>query len=104
MGLLEYCCEPRDCGRLKNRVGIHAKKQIAAGKPGRGVCCRGLAATRPMANHHIHQTKRTSPLRDGTRVVGRAVIDDNNFDRPLGLSMQRRDRATEPGAAVENRI
>ena len=95
--------EPRDRGRLENRVGIHGQKQIAAGKPGRGVDCRAAAATRAVADDHVHQAQRASPLRDSARFVGRAVIDDNDFDRPQGLPVQRRDRGVEPGAAVERR-
>ena len=85
--------EPRDGSRLENRVGIHGQKQIAAGKPGRGIDCRAAAAARAMADDHVHQAQRASPLCDRARFVGRAVIDDNDFDRPQGLSVQRGDRA-----------
>ena len=95
--------EPRDRRRLENRVRIHGQKQIAAGKPGRGVDRRAAAAARAMADDHVHQAQRASPLRDGARFVGRAVIDDDDFDRPQGLPVQRGDRGVEPGAAVECR-
>ena len=102
-GSLNAAASRCDRGRLENRVGIHGQKQIAAGKPGRGVDCRAAAAARAMADDHVHQAQRSRPLRDGARFVGRAVIDDDDFDRPQGLSVQRRDRGIEPGAAVERR-
>ena len=37
-----------------------------------------------MADDHVHQAERTRPLRDSTRFVGRAVIHDNDFERPQG--------------------
>ncbi len=103
MDLAECGREPRDSGRLEHRVRIHGQKQIAAGKPGRSVYCRAAPAPRAMTNNHVDQSQRPSPLRDSARLVDRAVIHDDDFDRPQGLPVQRRDRGAEPGAAVESR-
>ena len=95
--------KPRHRRRIEHRVRIHGQKQIAAGKSGRGVDCRAAAAARAMADDHVDQALRAGPLRDGARFVGRAVIDDDDFDRPQGLPLQRHDRGVKPGAAVEGR-
>src|SRR6266436_350011 len=101
--IAEYGREPRDSGRLENRVRIHSQEQIAAGKPGRRVYCCTAAAARAMADDHVHHAQCASSLRDRACIIGRAVIHDDDFDRPRGLSLQRRDRGREPGAAVERR-
>jgi hypothetical protein len=54
-----------------------------------------------MADDHVDQTQRASPLRDGARFVGRAVIHDNDFDQPQSLSVQRRDRGGESGTTLK---
>src|SRR5262245_60432877 len=95
--------EPRDGGRLENRVGVHGQEQVPAGKPRGSVDCRTAAAARAMADDHVHQAARAGPLRHGPRPVRRAVIHDDDFERSQGLSMQRRDRGAKPGAAVESR-
>ena len=95
--------EARDGSGLEHRVGIHGQKQIAAGKSGGSVYCRAAAAARAMADNHVHQAQRAPAFRDGARFIGRAVIHDDDLDRPQGLSLQRRDRGAEAGAAVERR-
>ena len=73
------------------------------GKPRRGIDRRAAAAARAVADHHVDQALRAGPLRDSAGVVGGAVIDDDDFDRPQGLPVQRGDRGAEARAAVERR-
>src|SRR5262245_40897490 len=48
--IAEYGGEPRDGGRLENRVGVHGQEQIASGKARGSVDCRTAAAARAMAD------------------------------------------------------
>src|SRR5215469_15468182 len=64
---------------------------------------RAAAAARAVADDQVHQAVRSGALRDSAGIVGRAVIHDDDFERPQGLSVQRCDRRAEPGAAVECR-
>ena len=54
-----------------------------------------------MADHDVHQAEGPRPLCDGARLVGRAVIYDNDFEWQQRLPPQRRDRWGQAGTAVE---
>src|SRR5262249_40279537 len=85
---------------------VKSKSPLAhrpAADAARRVARRAAAAPRPMADDHPPQPQRPPPLRDGGCVVGRAVIHDNDLDRPQGLPVQRGDRGAEARAAVERR-
>ena len=57
----------------------------------------------PWQIHHIHQAEAARPLRDSAGVVGRTVIDDDDFDRLQRLLLERSDCAAQAGAAVKGR-
>src|SRR5262249_15136231 len=79
--------------KSRSPLANRAAPFIAALRPQR-VPWQMTMSTRPSARARS-ATARVSSVR--------AVIHDNDFDRPQGLSLQRRDRGAESRAAVERR-
>ena len=57
----------------------------------------------PVADHRVYKPLCPRSFSEGARLVGRAVIDDDDFHRSQGLAMQRHDRTIEAGTSVEGR-
>ena len=88
---------------LENSVCVHGHEQVTARKPGRGVDCRAAPAAGAMADHHVHKAQGASPLRGRAGIIRRTVIDDDDLDRPLSLTVQRGKCRMEAGPSVERR-